>query len=100
MTANSTDDLTTRILVQLRDEMRSAFNARFDALEGRIERLETRNEKERRELFSRIDTLDSDLKKFSPVVNEAIPHLADEMDKVRDRPDNIETELGIVYPSE
>jgi methyl-accepting chemotaxis protein len=105
MTDNLPTDVTTQILIQIRDEirdMRASFEARMDALEARMDRLEGRmdalektNEVQHRELFSRLSQIDADLKKFAPLVNEALLHYADEMDRVRARLTRVEHRLGI-----
>ncbi len=57
MTDNQGQDLTTQILIQIRDEMRAmrvSFERRFDALEARIEGFEARMES----IESRMDALE------------------------------------------
>jgi hypothetical protein len=42
-----------------------------------------------------LSQIDADLKKFAPLVNEALLHYADEMDRVRARLTRVEHRLGI-----
>ncbi len=112
MTQPPPDDLTTKILIQIRDEMRemrASFEARFDGIERRLDKLEARmdrlegrfdsleahNVKQHAELLEFINEVHSDLKKFASIANETILHYADEMDKVRGRLNVIEDRLGI-----
>lgn len=65
MAEKTPEDLTTQILIQIRDEMRamhSSFDARFDALEKRMGALEARMDSlERRmdSLEARMDSLEA-----------------------------------------
>ena len=118
MTDIQGQDLTTQILIQIRDEMRAmrdSFERRFDALEARLDRIEARLDRleatidriagrvgslEKQDLAKRFNQIDADLKKFASVANNAILHYAGEMDTVRERLQVIESKLGISYPPE
>jgi hypothetical protein len=57
MTQPPTQDITVRVLVQIRDEMhemRASFEGRFDALEARLESLDSRVEA----LAARLDSIE------------------------------------------
>ena len=108
MSDTSSQDLTTQILVQIRDEMRtmrSGSEARFDALDAVLESVEARMEgldirmraieSHMSDLFRRFNQIDTDLKKFAGLANETILHYAGEMDSVRGRLEEVEGRLGI-----
>jgi hypothetical protein len=119
VTDTESQDITTQILIQIRDEMRAmrdSFERRFDILEtraaslerrldsfeagmgdleGRIGTIDDRNEQHFQELCARFGALDTDLRKFASITQRAILHYADEMDKVRDRLGYIEDKLQI-----
>lgn len=104
MTDSHGQDVTTQILIQIREEMRSmrsGFDARFDSVDALMESIDTRMlgfdarlrsiEAHLSELFRRFNQIDTDLKRFSGVVNEAVLHYAEEMDRVRDRLEVLES---------
>ena len=109
---NTPEDFTTQILVQIRDEMRSmrsSFEARFDTLQKRFERVEkgldhvevrldsldAKTGKRFNRLEQNFQSLTSDVKKFVSLVNDSVLHYANEMDRVRDRLDAVETKLTL-----
>jgi hypothetical protein len=107
MTDSLGQDVTTQILIQIRDEMRSmrsGFDARFDSVDTLMEAVDARLlgfdgrlrsiEAHINELFRRFNQIDTDLKRFATLVNEAVLHYAGEMDRVRDRLEVLETRLG------
>lgn len=113
MTDSRDQDVTTQILMQIRDEMRSmrsGFDARFDSVDALVESVEARLlgfdarlrsiESHISELFRRFNQIDTDLKRFSGLVNEAVLHYAGEMDRVRDRLEVLESRLGNVSASD
>jgi len=138
MTDQPVPDVTSQILIQIRDEMRAmrasfetrfdaiearfdgleshmqgfearmdafearmeAFDARMEAFEARLDSFEDKNEVHHQELFRRFGIVDSDLKRFAGIANEAILHYADEMDSVRDRVVSIERKLDIAPASD
>lgn len=84
-----------------------SMETHIDSMESRIATLEigltalgSTNEAHHQKLFSRLDRIEVDLKKFVALVNDTILHYADEMDSVRDRLDILENEVGIPQRSE
>jgi chromosome segregation ATPase len=117
MAESNNNEVALEILTQLREEIRAmrasletgidSLRTQVDFLQRRIEHFEVkldsldeRNETRIQDLFHRFGVLDSDLKKFASVANEAILHYAGEMDSVRDRVLYIESKLGIPYPND
>lgn len=115
--AESNINDTLEILTQLREEMRAMrtsleagidslqtqvdfFQRKIEHFEAKLDSIEERNETRNQDLFRRFGLLESDLKKFASVANEAILHYAGEMDSVRDRVLYIESKLGIPYPND
>jgi chromosome segregation ATPase len=76
------------------------FQGRIDNLEIKLDSMDARNETHHQDLFRRFTLMDSDLKKFASVANEAILHYAGEMDSVREQVLFIEDKLAIAHPSE
>lgn len=72
----------------------------WEALEARIDAMGERSDTHHQELFRRFSLVEGDLKDFAKVVNDAVLHYADEMDKVRDRLSEAEDRMGISYSSE
>jgi len=50
------------------------------------------------QMLHRFDLLETDLKRFTGIVNEALVHFGEEFDRVRDRLDLVEDKLGIAPP--
>ena len=94
--------------------MHSLFEIRFDVLEKRFERVTERldNIEERlvavdgniEKRFNRLEkflqSLTTDVKKFVSLVNDSVLHYAEEMDRVRDRLDIVETKPSLPHPSD
>ena len=106
MIDNVGPDGTSQVLIQSRDEMRtmrSAFEASFDSIDAHLESAGTHLssfgerldvvEGRMSELFRRFSQIDSDLKRFASLVNETILHYAEEMDRVRERLESVESRV-------
>jgi archaellum component FlaC len=113
MIDNVGPDVTSQVLIQIRDEMRtmrSAFEARFDSLDAHLESAGTHLssfgerldvvEGRMSELFRRFSQIDSDLKRFASLVNETILHYAEEMDRVRERLESVESRVEMSSASD
>jgi len=85
MTQPPPDDLTTKILIQIRDEMRemrASFEARFDGIERRLDKLDDRMAK----LEDRMDRLEARMDRLEARMDE----LEARMDRLEARMDRLE----------
>ena len=76
------------------------IHGRIDNLEVKLDSMDERNEAHHQDLFRCFSLIESDLKKFASVANEAILHYADEMDSVREQVLIIEDKVGIPHPGQ